>query len=668
MTQSGQGEEPSAREAREGIVLPSDGGEPLLPGMTGGYGGRPADGHNVPAPGAPSGPASGPASAPPGGQSWGTPWGPDQHQAPAPPPGQGWSTQPAQPWNSAEPTPPPAWGTPEAQGGIPQQGPQGSTYGTEGYGSAAQGGGAYGSAGGDGSLPGAGHGGSGAGGYGSAGGDGSLPAAGHDGSGGGGYGSMPSAGHGGQGDGGYGSLPPAGHGGAGAYGGASDGGAPLPPAAQDGGPLPSAGGYGAPAGPGDSSGFLPAPRHSAPGSAPLPAADEGATQYIPPVAASKDGATQYPRTAPSPADEGATQYIPPVGPGALPPEVNAESPAESPSESTQILGRVRRGGPRPGAAPQPSSGPGPMPSPGPLPPAAGPDAEATQYIPPVPGQQPAGVAYGGDRQTPAEFDNLFRSEPGGPAATQQLPLLQQPEAMPGAQAPYTQSPQPSYAGPPSAYDDGGGRGRRAGSRVPLIAAVGVGIAVLGIGAGALLAGGGDDKGDDKNQTVSATAPATDGSASPSADPAKQQAVALDRLLADSGDSRASVINAVANVKACKSLGQAAKDLREAAGQRNGLVTRLSALSVDKLPNHAALTDALTKAWKASASADNHYAAWADQAAGKKGCKKGQARVTGQTQAGNRASGTASTEKVKAAQLWNTIAKTYGLTQRQPTQL
>ncbi|MER6045712.1 hypothetical protein ABT136_34100, partial [Streptomyces sp. NPDC001856] len=34
MTQSGQGEEPSARPAREGIVLPSDGGEPLLPGMT----------------------------------------------------------------------------------------------------------------------------------------------------------------------------------------------------------------------------------------------------------------------------------------------------------------------------------------------------------------------------------------------------------------------------------------------------------------------------------------------------------------------------------------------------------------------------------------------------------------------------------------------------------
>jgi len=98
------------------------------------------------------------------------------------------------------------------------------------------------------------------------------------------------------------------------------------------------------------------------------------------------------------------------------------------------------------------------------------------------------------------------------------------------------------------------------------------------------------------------------------------------------------------------------------------VTRLKALPVGQLPSHAELTDALTKAWQASASADNHYAAWADQVGGKKGCKKGQARPTGQTAAGNRESGTASQQKVKAAQLWNAIAKTYGLTQRQPTQL
>ncbi len=171
--------------------------------------------------------------------------------------------------------------------------------------------------------------------------------------------------------------------------------------------------------------------------------------------------------------------------------------------------------------------------------------------------------------------------------------------------------------------------------------------------------------------MSATAPASEeASPSPSVDPAREQAVELDKLLADSGNSRTSVINAVADVKACRDLGTAAKDLRAAAGQRSRLVTDLSALSVDKLPDHQALTAALTKAWQASASADNHYAAWADQVAGSKGkfCKKGQARATKQTRAGNRASGTATAEKGKAAKLWNTIAKQYGLTERQPTQL
>ncbi|GGY26557.1 hypothetical protein [Streptomyces djakartensis] len=583
MTQSGRGEEPSARPAREGIVLPSDGGEPLLPGMTGG----PADAHA----GRPS--AGGPQpSAPAEGQTWGQPWGPDQ-ETPPPPPGQSWQAPPAQQW-----TEPPAWGAP-GPGALPEQppnpygapaggvplppegaGPAGGpdAYGTPasgapgGYGPAA-GSGAYGPAAGGGPQP------SAADPYNSPAGDGSLPP--HAGS----YGSP--AGHG---------MPP----GPGAYGPAAGGGS------QPHGQAPA----GAPQG-----------AHGAAAGAPLPAAyDEGATQYLPPVRAS--------------ADEGATQYIPPVGPGALPPEM----PAAQDPEATTFLGT----GPRAGA--------------GPMPPASNPDAEATQYIPPV---------TGGDQQPPAGFENLFRGERGtdSPAgATQQMPRIEQPPPSYGA-------PQPSYDPHDEPRGGRSGRGGRGGSRVPVIAAVGIGIAVLGVGAGAMLAGGGggeDDGGDKK--TVAASAPATDDSASPSADPARAQAVELDKLLADSGDSRSTVINAVADVKGCDNLAQAARNLRDAARQRTDLVTRLSGITVDKLPDHAALTTALTKAWQASASADNHYAAWADQTAGKKGCRKGQARVTGQTQAGNRASGVASTEKAKAAGLWNGIAKRYGLTERQPTQL
>ena len=593
MTQSGRGEEPSARPAREGIVLPSDGSEPLLPGMTGGQGGGP-----TPVP--PTPPTTPQPSAPPGGQSWGTPWGPEQTpQAPSPQPpaapGQSWGTPPGQSWGGQEPQQPyqgghaggsasPApWGAAPDAGGAPSQPlpPEGVSYGG-GVQGAPQGTPSYGHAAPAGGSP--------------------LPAQQQ-------YPQQPQPRPEQQPSYGQGGGPSA--------------------------PLPAAGGqaYGAP-------GF----------GAPLPPADEGATQYIPPVAA-----------APAPGvDEGATQYIPPVAPGALPPEVSGES--------TQILGRARQGG---GAGPQG----GAMPTP------AGSDADATQYIPPVTGQPGGAPQPGPGRQPLSDFDNLFRSEPGGEppaAATQQLPRFQQPQPQSQGSRETGYFP-PGPHGQPGPHrtdsDDigGGGRGgRRTGSRVPLMAAVGVGIAVLGIGAGAMLAGGdGDDpKSGDDNRPVSATAPATEASPSPSEDPAEQQAIALDKLLADSGASRTAVINAVAAVKSCGNLAQAATDLRGAAKQRNQLVTDLSKLAVDQLPSHTALTTALTKAWQASASADNHYAAWADQVAAKKGqlCKKGQARSTGQTQAGNRASGTASEQKKSAAQLWNSIARKYGLTERQPTQL
>ncbi|MDC0769968.1 hypothetical protein [Streptomyces sp. HD] len=669
MTQSGQGEEPAARPAREGIVLPSDGGEPLLPGMTGGHAGQP-----TPAPATP--PTAPPPSAPPGGQAWGNSWGPGQNpqNPPAPPqaaPGQSWGTPPGRPWQEQQqqtPTPD-TWGTaPDAVGGVPSQPlPQdGAGYG----------GGMQGAQSAPPSMPSYGH---DAGGHGAQ----STPSYRHDADGQGAQNPPPSApsyGHDAQagspmpapqqpgyGQGGPSASPPTT--GGEAYG-AHGGGAPLPPAGGQTYGTPGAGGALPPAVHGGTNELLP---HAGAGGfgAPLPPADEGATQYIPPVGAAPAGAdnqaTSYlppvgpggpaPASSAPGADEGATQYIPPVGPGALPPEVS--------NESTQILGRARQGG-----------GAGPAGAAGSMPPAAGPDAEATRYIPPVTGRPGAAPHGGAERQPLSDFDSLFRSEPGGEppaAATQQLPRFQQPQPQQqGGQGPAYFPP--GSNGPHGSYgpddDDGGRRGGRTGSRLPVIAAVGIGIAVLGIGAGALLAGGdGDDEKSDDNRPVSATAPATEGSASSSADPAEQQAIALDKLLADSGDSRTAVINAVAAVKSCGNLGQAAQDLRGAAKQRNQLVTDLSKLSVDKLPNHAALTGALTKAWQASASADNHYAAWADQVAGnKKLCKKGQARATGQTQAGNRASGTASEQKKTAAQLWNPIAKQYGLTERQPTQL
>ncbi|GAA2292489.1 hypothetical protein OKJ48_28950 [Streptomyces kunmingensis] len=413
-------------------------------------------------------------------------------------------------------------------------------------------------------------------------------------------------------------LPP--HGGA----------APLPPAAPTGYDASQGGAYGAPyAG----------------------SYDGDATQYIAPVAQQQPHQQQ-----PQPYQQQPQQHAAAL----LPPEAPA-------ADATQYLGRAVRQ-PMPGALPDAVPG--------------GPDSEATQYIPPVPAQPspPQNASYDmrpgepGERQPPAEFDALFRTEPESEAgSTQQMPRFD-PRAQqaqqhaphmpggPGGRGPQTPPQQQAYEPEPPR------RKSRTGSKVPLIAAVGVGLLVVGIGAGTLLSGGDDDPKTDATKTVSDSSPAASDQSSPAADPAKEQAVALDKLLADSGNSREAVVGAVANIGACKELGPASQALRDAATQRNNLVTRLNALTMDQLPDNVALKDALTKAWKASASADTHYAAWGDQAAGKKGCHKGHAKVTPQRHAGDSSSQTASTEKTKASGLWNTIASKYELTQRSAVQL
>lgn len=365
-------------------------------------------------------------------------------------------------------------------------------------------------------------------------------------------------------------------------------------------------------------------------------------------------------------DADATQYIAPVPggqgpPGGLPPAHQADS--------TQYLGQ-------------------------PVAPAQSSDADATQYIPPVPGAAPYGIRPGapGDRQPPAEFDSLFRSEePAG--ATQQMPRFDEARQQPPNQ------PQQPYQGPPAAqqpqqppqgaqpYQSGlegfqGGHGgyggedpgqggdapRKRPAHIPLIAAVVVGCAVIGLGAGALMSGG-DDKASDDKQPVAAQSSPADGAGQPAEDPAKPQAEELDKLLADSNNSRSAVIGAVEKIKGCKALDQAASDLKGAAEQRRGLVTQLEALSVDKLPANAELKASLTKAWQASAEADDHYATWAYQAKhNKKVCKGGKASSTDATAKANASSGQATAAKQKASGLWNAIAKKYALTERAPTDL
>ncbi|MFI8826939.1 hypothetical protein [Streptomyces sp. NPDC053431] len=425
------------------------------------------------------------------------------------------------------------------------------------------------------------------------------------------------------------------------------------------------------------------PEQQYPAAQPLPPevtpggpSDAQATQYLPPVPAQPPTAPPqpgygYPQAAPAPQqgygypqqagrppqpgygypgpDSQATQYIAPVPPQA--------PPSHQDAQATQYLPPV-------------AGGPAPV---------DGPDAQATQYMASVPPQAPAPQAPPApaphlqpERPPLADFDNLFRSETPRPApAPPVVPQQQyQPPQPPPAQQYGYQDAYQQDAYQDAYYDDEPEPSRRRSPAV-LIAAVVIGCAVVGLGAGALLSGG-DDKKDDtakggQNVAASSAAP-TGGATEKAADPVEAQAKALDKLLADSNNSRGAVIRSVEAIKNCTDLDRAASDLRGAAEQRRGLITRLQGLSVDQLPNSSALTGALTRAWQASASADDHYAAWAEQAKGKKICKGGHARSTSQTVEATKKSAEATAAKKEAAGLWNPTAEKYGLSKREPTQL
>ncbi|MCY0955100.1 hypothetical protein [Streptomyces sp. H27-S2] len=329
---------------------------------------------------------------------------------------------------------------------------------------------------------------------------------------------------------------------------------------------------------------------------------------------------------------------------------------------------------------------------------AGPGDDATQYIPPVPaGPAPGEAATQYIAPVPAaEFDGLFRGSDDSAGHTQQLPPVREPVRepvrrqqpprpypprgqgpVPHPQQPHPQQPHPQLPHPQQPHHP---QQQFAAAPPPppeaprkvspgVIAAVVIGLAVVGLGVGSLL-GDGKPKNNDPG-AIPAAPSAAGGSApagEPRVDPGSPQAVQLDKLLADSSDSREAVIKAVEDIKVCNNLDQAAADLRDAARQREELVTRLKELKVDQLPEHVKLSAALTKAWQSSAAADNSYAAWAQDVGGDKGCKDGKAKSTDNAAAGNKASGDATRSKEQAATLWNTIAAKYSLTKRDRSQL
>jgi hypothetical protein len=147
---------------------------------------------------------------------------------------------------------------------------------------------------------------------------------------------------------------------------------------------------------------------------------------------------------------------------------------------------------------------------------------------------------------------------------------------------------------------------------------------------------------------------------------RQAAVRLSGLLAQSGTKRTAVIDAVADVRGCgPSLPQDAQVLDSAASLRRRLLSRLGSLPGRSLLPAAMLKD-LTGAWQASAQADTDLARWAaDNSA--RGCHR-----KGRSDANLRASylpdGQATADKRAFAELWNSVARQYGLATYQAYQL
>ncbi|AKG44673.1 hypothetical protein ACWD33_14830 [Streptomyces xiamenensis] len=349
-----------------------------------------------------------------------------------------------------------------------------------------------------------------------------------------------------------------------------------------------------------------------------------ATQLIPPVVA--DTSTAKLRQLPAPGgavdSEGATQLIPPIK--------DVESTTRLRAVTRPAGGGGRHGRPAGHAAP-------------PAGPASSSGIEATQMMPPITDAGPPPAPHG------------RRAAPAGPAG-------------------------PPHGGRAAARRAAGPAPSARNSPALLIAAVVIGCAIVGLAAGALL-GGGEGSGDDGpgsteqdgilNGGPEAEGTREDGAGAPEDEHAlaQAQAQALSDLLEDSSGSRESVIAAVDHIKTCDRLGEAAEDLRAAGEERNGLVTRLDELALDRLPDHQSLSDALREAWQASAAADYSYAAWAEELKdNRKACRGGSPRHTDNASQAEQSSGQATSAKERAATLWNPVAGQYGLPTRDASQL
>jgi hypothetical protein len=287
---------------------------------------------------------------------------------------------------------------------------------------------------------------------------------------------------------------------------------------------------------------------------------------------------------------------------------------------------------------------------------------------------------------PSEFDHLFRdSSPGdrrsitgrapvvsGPGAAaspgfpqqQGQPAPQQAQAAQGT-AVYNpgQAPQgfeeraPEYGGDQfygggGGYGQGGpggpGPGRR---RTPLLIGGAV-VVVAAVGLYLGLSGGGSSSGG----TPKAAGPTVSASHT-SNETAQQQASAVWALVQRSEQLRSDINAEVGDLNQCSNVSSLPSEISSTASARQAQADQVAKLDVSKISNGAELVSELKAAWSESAESDNDYAKVATDVAG--GCSKSAVRSDPNESGAGQASDHASSDKYRAAQLWNQTMPSYG---------
>jgi hypothetical protein len=152
----------------------------------------------------------------------------------------------------------------------------------------------------------------------------------------------------------------------------------------------------------------------------------------------------------------------------------------------------------------------------------------------------------------------------------------------------------------------------------------------------------------------------------SQDTRRQVAARLSGLLAQSVTDRAAVIGAAEDVRGCgPSLRQDARTFTRAASSRQHLLSLLASLPSRPLLPAAMLQD-LTSAWQASAQVDTDLARWT-QGNIARGCHR-NSRSDAALRASYIPEDRATAGKRAFVTLWNPIARQYGLTTYQRSQL